>query len=320
MKAVVLTKPCKASELQVTEVPTPQVKPGWVLVKIKAFGINRSELYTRQGFSPSVSLPRIIGIECVGEVVDPSDSSLHKGQRVVSLMGGLGREFDGSYAQYALIPKEQVYTVESSLDWALLAAVPETYYTAFGSLFESLHVARGETLLIRGGTSAAGLAALQIAVHAGLTVYATTRNEQKMTLLQRKGADAVFQDNGNLAADIREKCPGGANKVLELVGASTLRDSLKCVQTGGIVCVTGILGGWVLDTFDPIVDIPSGVCLTSFHSYAADQEKLDTLFAFLENKQIDISTPIVFPLEDIAKAHELMESNIGNSKIVILTS
>ena len=98
MEAVVLRRPCAANELKIEEVPVPDVKKGWVLVKVKAFGINRSELFTRKGQSPSVKLPRIIGIECVGEVADPADSHLATGQRVVSMMGGLGRYFDGSYA------------------------------------------------------------------------------------------------------------------------------------------------------------------------------------------------------------------------------
>lgn len=138
MKAVVLEHPCEPQELQVREVPLPEVKPGWVLVKIQAFGINRSEIYTRQGHSPSVQLPRIIGIECVGKVEDPSDSGLVKGQRIVSLMGGLGRDFDGSYAEYTLIPSDQVYPIEIQLDWAELAAIPEMYYTAYASLFDTL--------------------------------------------------------------------------------------------------------------------------------------------------------------------------------------
>ncbi|WML56183.1 alcohol dehydrogenase catalytic domain-containing protein [Neobacillus sp. PS2-9] len=178
MKAVVLEKPCKADELVVQEVPTPKVKPGWVLVKIKAFGINRSEIFTRQGDSPSVKLPRIIGIECAGAIEDPSDSSFQKGQKVVSLMGGLGREFDGSYAEYALIPSSQVYPIDNDLDWVELAAIPEMYYTAYASLFDTLRLTKGETLLIRGGTSSVGLAALQLAKSVGATVVSTTRTKK----------------------------------------------------------------------------------------------------------------------------------------------
>ena len=170
MKAVVLDKACIAEELAIREVPTPEVRPGWILVKIKAFGINRSEIFTRQGDSPSVKLPRIIGIECVGEIEDPSDSSYKKGQRVVSMMGGLGRDFDGSYAEYALIPSNQVYPVNNDMEWTEMAAIPEMYYTAYASLFEVLHIAKGETLLIRGGTSSVGLAALKLAKSIGTTV------------------------------------------------------------------------------------------------------------------------------------------------------
>lgn len=142
MKAVVLEKPCRADELVVQEVPIPTVKPGWILIKVKAFGINRSEIFTRQGDSPSVKLPRIIGIECVGEIEDPSDSSFQKGQRVVSLMGGLGREFDGSYAEYALIPTSQAYPIDNDMDWVELAAIPEMYYTAYASLFDGFSLKR----------------------------------------------------------------------------------------------------------------------------------------------------------------------------------
>ena len=117
MKAVVVSRPCAAHELTVSEVPTPTARPGWVLVRIRAFGINRAEIYTRNGYSPGVRFPRIIGIECVGEIVDPADSGLPVGQRVVSLMNGMGRQFDGSYAEYALIPAAQVYLVHSRHDW-----------------------------------------------------------------------------------------------------------------------------------------------------------------------------------------------------------
>lgn len=172
MKAVVLRRPCTANELKIEEVPVPKVKKGWVLVKVKAFGINRSELFTRKGQSPSVKLPRIIGIECVGEVADPSDSNLQVGQRVVSMMGGLGRDFDGSYAEYALIPKKQVYPVDSNIEWAQFAAMPEMFYTAWCSLTEALKLKKKDKLLIRGGTSSVGLAACQIARAMGATVAA----------------------------------------------------------------------------------------------------------------------------------------------------
>ena len=314
MKAVVVSRPCAAHELTVSEVPTPTARPGWVLVRIRAFGINRAEIYTRNGYSPGVRFPRIIGIECVGEIVDPADSGLPVGQRVVSLMNGMGRQFDGSYAEYALIPAAQVYLVHSRHDWATLAAIPETWYTAWGSLTGGLKLQAGETLLIRGGSSACGLAALQLATCMGATVIGTTRNPMHAEKIRAGGAAQVLIDDGQLAQSYAES----VDKILELVGAATLRDSLRCLRPDGIVCFTGILGGWTLERFEPIDDIPAGRYLTSFHSDSVNRAAIADLFAFIDRHRIPIAPPIVFPLRDIAQAHALMDSNQAAGKIVIV--
>jgi NADPH:quinone reductase len=322
MKAAVLEKPCTASELAVQEVPIPKVKPGWVLVKIKAFGINRSEIFTRQGDSPSVNLPRIIGIECAGEIEDPSDSSFQKGQRVVSLMGGLGREFDGSYAEYTLIPSSQVYPINNDMDWVELAAIPEMYYTAFASLFDTLRLKKGETLLIRGGSSSVGLAALQLAKSVGATVITTTRNTNKLEFLKQYGADFVLLDDGCLSEQLFSLFPNGVNKVLELVGTTTLKNSLKLLSEHGILCMTGILGGeWLLKNFEPMMDIPSGTYFTQFDSGVNFSEKLLVeLFNHIEQQKIKVPIAQVFSLDEIHMAHLLMESNAANGKIVVVNS
>lgn len=319
MRAVVLEKPCTAEELVIREVLMPKVKQGWVLVKIKAFGINRSEIFTRQGDSPSVKLPRIIGIECAGVIEDPSDSSYQQGQRVVSLMGGLGREFDGSYAEYALIPSSQVYPINNDMDWVKLAAIPEMYYTAYVSLFDTLRLMKGETLLIRGGTSSVGLAALQLAKSMGATVISTTRNTNKLEFLKQYGADFVLLENKSLSKQLFPLFPNGVNKVLELVGTVTLKNSLKLLSEHGILCMTGILGGeWVLDNFEPMVDIPSGAYLTQFDSGKNFKEKLLVeLFNHIEQHKINVPIAQVFQLDEIHKAHLLMESNRANGKIVV---
>ncbi|MDM5339093.1 zinc-binding alcohol dehydrogenase family protein [Fictibacillus enclensis] len=322
MKAVVLEKPCTASELAVQEVPIPKVKPGWVLVKIKAFGINRSEIFTRKGDSPSVKLPRIIGIECAGEIEDPSDSSFQKGQRIVSLMGGLGREFDGSYAEYALIPSSQVYPVNNDMNWVELAAIPEMYYTAFASLFDTLRLTKGETLLIHGGTSSVGLAALQLAKSVGAMVISTTRKTNKLEFLKQYGADFVLLDDESLSNQLFFLFPKGVNKVLELVGTVTVKHSLKLLAEHGILCMTGILGGeWVLDNFEPMVDIPSGKYFTQFDSGVNFKEQLLVeLLNHIERHKINVPIAEVFRLDEIDKAHLLMESNVANGKIVVVNS
>ncbi len=313
MKAVVIHQPCTAEEMRVSEVPRPEARPGWVLVKVRAFGINRAEIYTRQGYSPSVPFPRIIGIECVGEVEDPADSGLHRGQRVVSLMRGMGRQFDGSYAEYALIPAAQVYPVDSRLDWPTLAAIPETWYTAWGSLTQCLRLQAGETLLVRGASSACGLAAIRLARQMGASVIGSTRNPAHAARIESLGARAVIDDGR-----IEDALGASVDKILELVGAATLRDSLRCLRLGGVVCFTGILGDWVLDRFEPIEDIPTGRYLSAFHSDAVNAASIAAMFSFIEENRIGIEPPTVFALKDIAKAHALMESNRAAGKIVVV--
>ena len=318
MKAVVLEKPCRARDLKVSEVNNPSVKAGWVLVKIKAFGLNRSELFTRNGDSPSVTLPRILGIECVGEIADPSDSDFMVGQKVVSLMGGLGRDFDGSYAEYTLIPKDQVYPVDNNFDWVTLASIPETFYTVYGSLIQSLQLKSTETLLIRGGTSSAGLTALQLAKSMGVTVISTTRDIKKTDLLKNYGADHVIVDNGNISHDLFKLFPNGVDKILELVGSSTIKNSLQLLAVSGILCMTGILGGWVLDEFEPLVDIPSGRYFTTFESSKVDVKLLTDLFELIAKKQLFPIISKIFTLDEIAEAHVFLEENTANGKVVVV--
>ena len=134
--------------LTLREVPLPDVRPGWVVVQVRAFGLNRSEMFTRQGHSPGVRFPRVLGIECVGVVADPSDSGLAAGTTVAAVMGGMGRDYDGGYAEYALLPADRLMTLTTTLDWPTLGALPETFLTAAGSLDVMAAVA-GQRLLIR---------------------------------------------------------------------------------------------------------------------------------------------------------------------------
>ena len=260
MKAVVLSRPTQAENVCLSEVPVPQVRPGWVLVKVKAFGLNHSEQILRLNEIQAdyISKPIIPGIECVGEIADPSDSLFSLGQKVAALMGGMGRSFGGSYAQYALLPASHVFSVRTQLSWTEMAAVPETYFTAWGSLFECLKLCKEDTLLVRGGTCALGYAAIRLAKALGCRVIATTHRQQKLGLLI--WADQAVLDTGTLAGSF-----SGITKALDLVGPKTLRDTLGCVEKGGIVCNTGILGGvYTLNGFDPIKEIPNGVYLTGF--------------------------------------------------------
>ena len=319
MKAMVLEKPCSAEEMKIKNVPIPEVREGWVLVKVKAFGINRAEIFTRQGDSPSVKLPRIIGIECVGTVENPSDSSLKKGDKVFSMMNGMGRKFDGSYAEYILIPKNQVYLLKLSEEsWEKLAAYPELYYTAYASLFRSLKLEKGETLLIRGGTGSVALAAVQLAKAINVKVAATTRSMSKEQFLKEKGVDEVIIEDEKFDEIFIKLFPEGVDKVLELIGSPTLKSSLKSVKQGGTVCMTGCLGGWVINEFEPLDDIISESYLTSFNSTYVNENVVSEMFDFIEKYSIKPEISRVFTLDEISEAHKFLEGNKANGKVVVV--
>ena len=117
MKAAILHKPGKAENLKLVNIPIPEPGEGQILIKVKAFGLNRSELMTRKGLSPSVRFPRILGIECVGEVEHAPSGEYEKGQQVMAFMGEMGRDYDGSYAEFAVLPTQIIYPFTSTLPW-----------------------------------------------------------------------------------------------------------------------------------------------------------------------------------------------------------
>ncbi len=314
MKAVVLSGITPADHVKLTEIPVPQVKPGWVLVKVRAFGMNHSEqvLRLQEIEAPYIRKPVIPGIDCVGEIADPSDSGWKVGQKVVALMGGMGRSFNGSYAEYALLPVHHVSPVETDLPWDALAAVPETWFTAWGSLFECHRLRPEDALLIRGATCALGYAAIQIAKALGCRVVATTHREAKLPLLSE--ADEAVLDDGKLTGRVR-----GVTKALDLVGPRFLKDTLTAVEKGGIVCSTGILGGvFTLNGFDPIKDIPNGVYLTGFFSNYPSQAVIDAIFAFLKEHHLTPRYGARYAFSDIRAACETLDSGRVNGKIVIV--
>lgn len=319
MKAVVLHRTCEPEDLFVERVPIPMTKPGWVLVRVRAFGLNHSELILRrhEGDASYIRLPRIPGIECVGEIADPSDSRFRTGQRVVALMGGMGRSFDGSYAEYALLPAHHVFSVCSELDWTELAAIPETFYTAYGSLFTSLLLEPGNTLLIRGGTSALGLAAAQLAKAAGCRVLSTTRRRDRFNLLHAAGVDVPLLDDGTLSSQMQACCPDGVDKALELVGVSVMAETMRFLRPKGILCMSGNLGNGSFDGFHPIKSIPNGRFLSGFHSNDPTQEVIDDLFRKIRMGGIQPIIGAVFPFERLPEAHRLMESDGARGKVVV---
>jgi NADPH:quinone reductase-like Zn-dependent oxidoreductase len=326
MRAAVCVRAGGPEVLEIREVPVPAVREGWSLVQVKGAGLNRSELRTRQGHSPTVTFPRVLGIECVGIVAASTDPALPDGTTVAAVMGEMGRQFDGSYAAYALLPSSLLMPLTTTLPWDVLAALPESYLTAQGSL-DALGVRPGPggqgRLLIRGGTSSVGMAAAAIASGYGVETAATTRQQAKTGALTAAGVDHVLVDDGrSLAASVRAVWPEGPDHVLDLVGASTAVDSLHLVRRGGTVCVSGSLAGWLIPDFEPIAMIPSGTRLTAFHSDdLKGRAGATVLQRVVHEVEAGVHRPTidrVFGLHDIVAAHRYMESDQATGKLVVL--
>ncbi|WP_083245389.1 zinc-binding alcohol dehydrogenase family protein [Paraburkholderia nodosa] len=321
MKAAVIHEPGGPEVLKLEQRPIPTPQRGEVLIRVKAFGLNRSEMFTRQGFSQSVKFPRVLGIEAVGVVEDAPGMEFAKGETVATAMGGLGREFDGSYAEYTCVPARQVQKLVTGLPWETLGAMPEMLQTAWGSLFKALALQVRDRLLVRGGTTSVGLAAAAIAKAHGAFVISTTRNPQKGDALRANGADRVVIDSGTIAQEIGEVSPGGVDKVLELIGTTTLKDSLRCAKQGGVVCMTGIVGNqWSFDTFSPMEVIPSTVKLTIYDGGVNEfmATPYDELLAQVKAGTLRVPVGKVFRLDEIVEAHRCMEENKAGGKIVVL--
>ena len=320
MRAAVLDAPGAA--LEIRGVPMPQPTTGWVLIQVKAFGLNRSELHTRLGFAEGVTFPRVLGIEATGIVVSAPGGEFDAGQKVVTMMGGMGRQIDGGYAEYTMVRAQNVIPFTSELDWATIGAVPEMLQTAYGSLTIGLDARAGQSILIRGGTSSVGMAAAVLAKRLGMTVFSTTRRADRLDDLARVGVDYPLIDDGNIAAQVRAIAPSGIEAALELVGAPTLPDTLRSIAVHGTVCFTGMLSNqWLLHDFYPNGDLPRGVRLTGYHGEASDLPA-SVLQQFLDDAAsgaITVPVGAVFPFDDIAAAAAAMETDAVVGKIVVTT-
>jgi NADPH:quinone reductase-like Zn-dependent oxidoreductase len=322
MRAIVLEKFGALDSLVYTDIPKPLPRTGEVVIQVKGFGINHAELHMRRGEWAEAA--EVSGIECVGIVDACPDGQFPVGAKVAALMGGLGRTINGSYAEYTRVRTANVAAIDSDLPWSQLAALPETFATAWTCLFRNLKLSAGQTLVLRGATSSFGQAALKMAVAADARVIATTRNRSRFAMLERLGATRVEMESRTLAADIAEAKQVDA--VLDLVGNSTILDSLDMLRRDGTACLAGWLGGLEpIGDFNPLLRMPSGVNWSFFGSFVfgtpgfpLSDVPLQDIAAQVAEGHLEAAPSHVFSFDEIHEAHRIMEAGEAGGKMVVV--
>jgi len=322
MKAIVLKEFGPVENLTYTEIPEPQPLADHVIIQIKAFGINHAEMHMRRG--EWAENADVIGIECVGVVKACPGGEFPIGAKVAAMMGGMGRTINGSYAEYVRVPVTVVTLIEADLPWEELAAIPESYATAWTCLFKNLEIQRGQTLLIRGATSAFGQAAINLAVDAGLKVIATSRSKERFPMLEALGVTRCEIEGPDLSKRLPES--GKVDCILDLVGNSTIVDSLAMLPRYGRACIAGWLGGLApVKDFNPLAQMNSGVYLTffaSFHfgtpGFPVTEIPLQEIATKVAAGKFKAKPSRVFKFGEIHEAHRVMEANQANGKMVVV--
>jgi NADPH:quinone reductase len=322
MRAIILTGFGGLDSLVYTDIPKPLPKDGEVVIKVQGFGINHAEMHMRRGEWAEAA--EVSGIECVGIVDSCPGGEFPVGAKVAALMGGLGRTINGSYAEFTRVRAANVALIESELPWSDLAALPETYATAWTCLFRNLNLKPGQTLVIRGAMSSFGQAALKMSVAAGARVIATARSLKRFSMLEKLGASRVELERPDLAAHIPEAKQIDA--VLDLVGNSTVLDSLDMLRRGGTACLAGWLGGLdPIRDFNPLLRMASGVNLSFLGSFVfgtpgfpLSDVPLANIARQVAEGKLDAKPTRVFSFDQIHEAHRVMEAGEAGGKMVVV--
>lgn len=343
MKAAVLTNPGAATPSECFTIDHAYPKPSlpsedWLLIRVRAAGLNRAELRSREGYPGHIlefnffrkeyreDPPKIIGEEMVGEVDRAgTNTEFQPGDKVAAWMFGGGKAFDGSYAEYAICRKESAIKLETSLPWEILGGAIMSMWTAHGALDICANMRPRSTVVVHGATSSVGVWGVLLAKDIGCEVIATTRQESKVERLGITGADHIVLDK-DLGDSLPKLAPQGVDTWLELVGPE-YNDSVafrSMARHGTVVDVGMLTMNITMGDFSPTTMGPT-VKLTMYTTMPEDFD--DKTASFLRHviKKIEkgVFKPAafldrVFPLEEIGAAHEWMEANKATGKVVII--
>jgi NADPH:quinone reductase len=320
MRAIQITKPGKPEVLQACERPLPELKPGEVLIKVHAAGVNRPDVLQRLGHYPvppgASDLP---GLEVAGEIVDGdlAGSDLRKGDMVCALVQG------GGYAEYCAAPVQQCLPLPQGLSPVEAASLPETFFTVWSNVFDRAALAEGESLLVQGGSSGIGVSAIQLASALGHRVFATAGSDEKCRACEALGAQrGINYRSEDFVAVVKELTGGkGVDVVLDMVAGDYVAREIDCLADDGRIALIALLGGSKasLDlgqvlrrrlTISGSTLRPRPVAFKA----AIARKRVWPLFAQGKIKPVVFQT---FPLEQAAEAHALMESSTHVGKIVL---
>jgi NADPH2:quinone reductase len=311
-----------AEALKAVTVDRPAPGPGQLLIKVAAAGVNRPDLLQRLGYyPPPAGAPETLGLEVAGEVAALGEGGAGRwkaGDKVCALLGG------GGYAEYALVDARHALPIPGGLDLVHAAALPETVFTVFANVFEHGALKAGETLLVHGGTSGIGTTAIAMAKAAGAKVIATGRGADKKAKALELGADIAVDTKTEDFAEI-VKAAGGADVVLDMVGASYFEKNLDALNTGGRIVYIASLGGAVLEV--PVMKIMQKRAVITGSTLrprspdekarlAAEVERV--VWPWVAAGKLKPLIDATFPLADAAKAHAHLEAGEHVGKVVMV--
>jgi NADPH2:quinone reductase len=304
--------------------PLPVPKPGEILLKVEATGINRPDVAQRQGtYPPPKDASPILGLEVAGEVVALGDgvSEFAIGDKVCGLSNG------GAYAEYCTVPVGQTLPFPKGYDAVKAAAVPETFFTVWANLFQMAGLTEGESVLIHGGTSGIGTTAIQLAKAFGAEVYATAGSKEKCEACEKLGAKrGINYREEDFAEVIKAETGGkGVDVILDMIGASYFEKNIAALAKDGCLSIIAFLGGAVAEKVNlgPIMVKRLTITGSTMRPRTADEKRairddlLEQVWPLLESGAVAPVIHTVLPFEDVVNGHRLMESSNHIGKIVL---
>jgi NADPH2:quinone reductase len=323
VRAIEISNPGGPEVLRLAERPQPRPQAGEALVRVFAAGVNRPDVLQRKGaYAPPPGASDLPGLEVAGVIEggDLGSSGLAAGGPVCGLIAG------GGYAEYCTVPVGQLLPVPRGLTYAEAAALPETYFTVWSNVFDRAHLAPGESLLVQGGASGIGVAAVQLAAARGHPVFATAGSDDKCRAVERLGARrAINYRSGDFVAEVKALTAGrGVDVILDMVAGDYVAREVECLADDGRLAVIAIQGG-VRAAFDAGALLRRRLTITgstlrprSVEFKAAVARRLhEQVWPLLESGRISPMVFRVFALEQAGDAHRLMESGEHIGKIVL---